>query len=319
MKLNRSYECVRRKSGSFCLVICHVPRIFAKSRISILYISWIDSTLINYQLRPVVGFTRIDLWLMRSDAVKSTHLTSTGLNNNSTLIFYMEFPHRLRSVMIGVMHVHPTRTSIILRHECQVPLGLRRTRSNLPIWNDSRCLLFLWHLILTRLLPDRFFNGIMPRQVKEQISPASENRKGINTWVYTFHITSGSRLLLSSRFMYLRGRLLPGFLICDHGSRYMVHLSLLTWGLTSCEWPCKIVMQTLVGEASNRLAQSASPISWRLSQFMLRKYHVHATAPWNVRISAITFPAGPQHGYSVIFCLLTCWGKIFQSQHEGMI
>lgn len=75
---------------------------------------------------------------MRSDAVKSTHLTSTGLNNNSTLIFYMEFPHRLRSVMIGVMHVHPTRTSIILRHECQVPLGLRRTRSNLPIWNDSK-------------------------------------------------------------------------------------------------------------------------------------------------------------------------------------
>ena len=68
----------------------------------------------------------------------------------------------------------------------------------------------------------------MPRQVKEQISPASENRKGINTWVYTFHITSGSRLLLSSRFMYLRGRLLPGFLVCDHGSRYMAHLSLLT-------------------------------------------------------------------------------------------
>jgi len=109
------------------------------------------------------------------------HRMSTGLSNNSTLIFYMEFPH---SVMIGVMHVHPTRTSIILRHECQVPLGLRRTRSSLPIWNDSRCLLFLWHLILTRLLPDRFFNGIMPRQVKEQISLASENRKGIITWVY---------------------------------------------------------------------------------------------------------------------------------------
>jgi len=70
----------------------------------------------------------------------------------------------------------------------------------------------------------------MPRQVEEQISPASENRKGIITWVYTFHITSGSRLLLSSRFMieYLRGRLLPGFLIYGHGSRYMVHLSLLT-------------------------------------------------------------------------------------------